>query len=294
MNAVDIKFISDLLKQMSGIVVGLDKHYLIEARLGPVARKHNLADIETLISKLRASSSATLMWDVIDAMTTNESFFFRDNKPFDTFRNEVLPDLIQRRSHTKTLRIWCAAASTGQEPYSLAMILAEESAKLAGWQCSILGTDISTAALDRAKSGTYSQFEAQRGLSIQRLIKHFDQDGTQWRVKSDLRARVQYKSFNLMESPRALGMFDVVFCRNVLIYFDQATKSRVFDNLGSVMAKDGYLFLGGAETVLGLSDAFQPQPGHHGVYRQSPAAAAPAIAAPALKTAGSATLRLAG
>lgn len=275
MNAADIQFLSSVLKQSSGIIVGADKAYLIEARLAPIARKHSCSDVANLIAKLRQTAAPAILRDVVDAMTTNESFFFRDTKPFDLFRTVVLPDLMQKRASAKTLKIWCAAASTGQEPYSLAILLAEEAAKMAGWNCSILGTDLSDTALARAKEGLYTQFEAQRGLSIQRLIKNFDQEGTQWRAKPSLKAKVQYKPFNLLDNPRSLGTFDVVFCRNVLIYFDQATKGQVLASIASVMPRDGYLFLGGAETVIGISDAFEPVPGHHGLYRRGFMTSAP-------------------
>jgi len=199
-------------------------------------------------------------------MTTNESFFFRDIKPFDIFRDATLPYFLESRLNKKALNIWCAAASSGQEPYSLAMILKEENAKMAGWRVKITGTDISTDILDKAKQGEYSQFEVQRGLPVQLLVKYFEKQGENWQINSDIKSMVDYKEFNLLDSLKPLGNFDIVFCRNVLIYFDQETKSKVLDEIYELMPDDGLLFLGGAETVLGISDKFRPVPNFRGVY----------------------------
>ena len=185
MNPADLESIANIVRANSGIVLGKDKGYLIESRLLPIARKHGLRDLGELAAALRGPRRDALTPDVVDAITTNESFFFRDGKPFDSFKNKVLPELLERRAATRQINIWCAAASTGQEPYSLAMILREEAAKLAGWQCQIIGTDISPTALDRAKAGLYTQFEVQRGLSIQRLMTHFEKKGEMWQIKSD-------------------------------------------------------------------------------------------------------------
>jgi chemotaxis protein methyltransferase CheR len=203
--------------------------------------------------------------DVVEAMTTNESFFFRDTKPFDQFKQIVLPTLMAARPN-KQIRIWSAAASSGQEPYSLAMILSEMAAQLNGWKIEILGTDLSTEILDRAKEGVYSQFEAQRGLPISLLVKYFTQVGDRWQINQKIRSMVQYREFNLLNDPRTLGKFDVVFCRNVLIYFDQPTKAKILNNIAGLMPNDGFLFLGGAETVLGITDKFQLLAGQRGVY----------------------------
>ena len=270
MNKADFDFISGLIKDMSGLVLTMDKGYLLESRLVPVAHKHGLADLDALIAALRLAPRGPMLTDTVEAMTTNESFFFRDGKPFDTFRTKFLPEILERRAATRTLRIWCAAASTGQEPYSLAMILAEEAKKLEGWNCQILATDISTEALERARAGIYTHFEVQRGLAIQRLIRFFEKQGELWQIKPEIRNMVQFRSFNLLHDPRPLGHFDVVFCRNVLIYFDQPTKTRVLNALATVMDKDGILLLGGAETVFGISDAFRPIADHYGVYSLAP------------------------
>jgi chemotaxis protein methyltransferase CheR len=203
----------------------------------------------------------------MEAMTTNESFFFRDQKPFDLFRNDLLPKVMQDRATQKSFRIWSAAASSGQEPYTLSIILKEEAAKLAGWRYEIIGTDISLDILAKAKAGLYSQFEVQRGMPIQLLVKYFDKVEDQWQVKKEIRDYVTYKYFNLLESMRSLGRFDIIFCRNVLIYFDPPTKTKVLSEIASVLQPDGVLILGGAETVLGISDRFSPVQGKRGVYQ---------------------------
>lgn len=274
MNQVDFDFISGLIKAGSGLVLTMEKVYLLESRLLPVARKHGHDTLDGLINALRLTPKGPLLTEVIEAMTTNESFFFRDGKPFETFRKVFLPELIKRRAEARSLRIWCAAASTGQEPYSLAMLLQEEAKQLAGWKCSILGTDLSEEVLERAKSGIYTHFEVQRGLGIQQLLKFFDKQGELWQIKPDIRKMVQYKKFNLLDDPRSLGQFDVVFCRNVLIYFDLPTKTKVLGGIAKIMDKDGVLMMGAAETVLGISDAFRPVPGHFGSYELATAEAA--------------------
>ncbi len=266
MNNSDFEFISGLIKSGSGLVLTADKGYLLESRLGPVAHKYGHANLDALIAALRLAPRGQMLTDVVEAMTTNESFFFRDGKPFDMFRTKFLPEILERNAATRTLRIWCAAASTGQEPYSLAMLLAEEAKKLEGWNCQIIATDISNEALDRARSGIYTHFEVQRGLAIQRLIKFFEKQGELWQIKPDIRNMVQYRQFNLLHDPRPFGRFDVVFCRNVLIYFDQPTKTQVLNSISTVLDKDGILLLGGAETVFGISDVFKPVADHFGVY----------------------------
>jgi chemotaxis protein methyltransferase CheR len=262
----DFQFMSTLLKQRSGLVLNEDKAYLLESRLMPVARAHNIKGVEELIHDIRASNNEALIVEVTEAMTTNESFFFRDIKPFDMFKDHVLPHMLEKCAAKKSLRIWCAAASNGQEPYSIAMLLKEESAKLAGWKIEIVGTDISRQVLKKAEQGLYSQFEVQRGLPITMLVKYFDKQEDQWQLKQEIRSMVQYKYYNLLDSLSPLGHFDVVFCRNVLIYFDQPTKGKVLEGVAGLMPDYGMLFLGGAETVLGVSDKFAPVPGQRGVY----------------------------
>jgi chemotaxis protein methyltransferase CheR len=250
-----------------------DKAYLLESRLLPVARKWKLATFDDLVRIIRSKMDEAVIRDVVEAMTTNESFFFRDTKPFDQFKALVLPALLKSRAASRTIRIWSAACSSGQEPYSLAMILSESAAQLNGWKIEIVGTDLSTEILNRAKEGMYSQFEVQRGLPITMLVKYFSQIGDRWQINAKIRGMVQYKEFNLLQDPMALGRFDVVFCRNVLIYFDQPTKTRVLNSVSKLMPEDGFLFLGGAETVLGITDKFQMVPGQRGVYGVASASA---------------------
>ena len=204
--------------------------------------------------------------DVVEAMTTNESFFFRDDKPFQHFRSQALSRVIAARPAGAPLRIWSAAASSGQEAYSLAMILLESRAILGDRRVEILGTDLARDQLARAREGLYTQFEVQRGLPVQMLMRYFRREDPGWRISDTLRAMVQWKEWNLLGDLRALGRFDIVFCRNVLIYFDQATKTQALEAIAGQMSADGMLYLGGAETVLGLTTRFAPLPAERGVY----------------------------
>lgn len=267
MKPEDFDLFSVLVKQRSGLVLTKDKAYLLESRLVPVARKWNLKTLEDLAQSVRTKREEPMLRDITEAMTTNESFFFRDQKPFDQFRKVLLPELLRTRETKKQIRIWSSASSSGQEAYSLAMILCEESARVQGWKIDIVGTDLSSEMVERAKSGIYSQFEVQRGLPITMLMKYFTQIGTdKWQIKEDLRRMVQFREGNLLTDFGPIGTFDVIYCRNVLIYFDQPTKTRVLDAMSQVMAPDGVLFLGGAETVLGISDKFKPLDNERGMY----------------------------
>ena len=264
----EFEFLARVLKERSGLVITPDKGYLLESRLMPVARTRGLAGLSDIVGKIRANDES-LARDVTEAMTTNESFFFRDDKPFAQFREMVLPRMMAARAGKKAMRIWSAACSSGQEAYSLAMILKEEQAKLAGWHIEIIGTDISVEMLDKAKAGLYSQFEVQRGLPIQLLIKYFKKKDESWQIDPAIRGMVQFREWNLLRDLKPLGQFDVVFCRNVLIYFDQPTKTQVLEAIARQMPNDGLLYLGGAETVLGISDRFKPLPNQRGIYCQS-------------------------
>lgn len=268
MKTDDFELLSRLVRERSGLVLTVDKAYLLESRLMPVARKAGAKSLEDLVQMIRARPhDATLTRSITEAMTTNETLFFRDTKPFDQFRTLVLPSLMKSRATKRTIRIWCAACSSGQEPYSLSILLKEEGAKLADWRFEILATDISGEMVEKAKAGVYSQFEVQRGLPIKLLIKYFKQDEDRWILVPEIRNMVQFREFNLLQDPKVLGQFDVVFCRNVLIYFDQPTKSQVLERISHVMADDGVLYLGGAETVLGITERFEPMPNERGLYR---------------------------
>ncbi|WP_376986259.1 CheR family methyltransferase [Bosea sp. R86505] len=267
MTDADFNFLRLLLHLRSGLSLSPEKRYLAESRLGILCRRRNIADIGTLIQKLRPGHDAALEHAVIEAMTTNETLFFRDHTPFDLFRDVILPERIAANAATRSLRIWCAAVSTGQEAYSLAMILDEMAPRLSGWKIQIVGTDISGEVLERARTGLYSQFEIQRGLPIQMLLKHFNQEGDRWRISERLRAMVDLRQHNLLEPNSHLGQFDIIFCRNVLIYFDVQTKARVLEALAPRLAPQGALFLGAAETVIGISTTILPDRQHRGVYR---------------------------
>lgn len=266
MNTNDFQLVSRVVKERSGLMLSEDKAYLLESRLNPVARRYGFKGIDELVQAIRLGKDEALLKDATEAMTTNESFFFRDTRPFDQFRDIVLPHILTERATKKSFRIWSAACSNGQEPYSLAMVIKEKGAALAGWNIDIIATDLSDEVLTKAREGSYTQFEVQRGLPINLLVKYFKQEGDLWRIDEGLRRMVTFKPFNLLNSPACLGGFDVVFCRNVLIYFDRDTKSSVLSKIAKLMPSDGFLYLGGAETVLGISDRFELMPSQRGIY----------------------------
>ncbi len=265
MTPFDYEYLRKLLKERSGLDLSADKQYLVESRLLPLARKAGLPGLPELVQKLKGGAES-LTAEVVEAMTTNETFFYRDKVPFDHLKATVLPELLQARAGRRSLRIWCAASSTGQEPYSVAMCLKEFGPALAGWRVEIVATDLSQAVLEKSRAGLFSQFEVQRGLPIQLLVKHFTQVGELWQLNSDIRAMVQFRQLNLLQDFSHLGVFDVIFCRNVLIYFDQETKTNVFGRLARLIEPEGYLMLGAAETVVGLTDAFKPYQDRRGLY----------------------------
>ena len=266
MTPLDYDYLRRLLHDRSGLVLAADKQYLVESRLLPVARRAGLAGLAELVQRLRSTQAEKLAVDVVEAMTTNESFFFRDKIPFEHFRDTIMPKLLAARAAARRIRIWCAAASTGQEPYSLAMSLKEMASLVAGWRIEILATDLSNEVLEKARAGIYSQFEVQRGLPITLLVKYFAQIGDTWQIAPDIRSMVQFRQLNLIDDFAHLGVFDVVFCRNVLIYFNQETKTRVLDRVARVIDRDGYLALGAAETVVGLTESFKPIHDRRGLY----------------------------
>jgi chemotaxis protein methyltransferase CheR len=262
----DYDYLRKLLREHSGLDLSTDKQYLIESRLLPLSRNAGLSGISELVQKIKGGSPS-ITAQVVEAMTTNETLFFRDKVPFDHFRDVIMPGILQARASRRSVRIWCAAGSTGQEPYSLAMSLKEMGAALAGWRVEILATDLSQEVLEKSRVGIYSQFEVQRGLPIQMLLKYFKQAGEFWQINPDIRAMVQHGKLNLLHDFSQLGIFDVIFCRNVLIYFDQDTKTGIFDRLARVIKPDGFLVLGSAETVMGLTDVFTAFPERSGLYR---------------------------
>jgi chemotaxis protein methyltransferase CheR len=266
MTPLDYDYLRKCLKKRSGLVLSADKQYLVESRLLPVARKLGLGGLADLVATLKRNNADVLMTAVVEAMTTNETYFFRDKTPFEHFRSTILPALMAARPNSRHIRIWCAAASTGQEPYSLAMSLKEMGRDIGDWRIDILATDISNEVLEKARQGIYSQFEAQRGLPIQLLIKYFTQVGEMWQIAPAIRSMVKYHQFNLLSDFSHLGMFDLVFCRNLLIYLDQEAKADLLDRFARVIYGDGYLILGAAETVVGLTDRFKIVPDKRGLY----------------------------
>ncbi|MBI4030357.1 MAG: protein-glutamate O-methyltransferase CheR [Proteobacteria bacterium] len=266
MNIGDFDLYKNMLKTKSGLTLTPDKAYLLDSRLTPIAKKWGFPSLDAMSVSLRGKPDSNMVRDIVEAMTTNETSFFRDGKPFDLFKSVVLPHMLKERSKTKSLKIWCAACSSGQEPYSLSMVLKENAPMMQGWNIQITATDISNAILENAKRAEYSQFEVQRGLPIQMLMRFFDQVNESWRLKEEIRKMVRFEHCNLLEDISKLGRFDVVFCRNVLIYFDEATKKTVLGKIAKQMEKDSFLFLGGAETVLGIAEEFKPMEGQRGLY----------------------------
>ncbi|MFN8928493.1 MAG: CheR family methyltransferase [Rhodospirillales bacterium] len=278
MKAEDFELFSTLLRQRSGLVLTPDKAYLLESRLMPIARKQGMKGLDDLAGAIRARREESLLRSITEAMTTNESSFYRDQKPFDQFKATVLPNLLRSRASKRQIRIWSAACSSGQEAYSLAMLLEEEKSRVAGWRIEIVGTDLSAEMVERARAGVYTQFEVQRGLPITHLVRYFKQNGDKWQISQEIRAMAQFREFNLLTDLSPLGQFDVVFCRNVLIYFDQPTKGKVLEAIARQMPADGVLYLGVAETVLGITDKFKPVEGQRGLYQLTRAANPAAVA----------------
>ena len=269
----DFTVFAKLLKDKSGLSLTPAKTYLLESRLAPIAVKYNCGDLAGLAGLLRGSANAALVYDVMEAMTTNETLFFRDDKPFRYFRSVLLPALLKAREGSRRLRIWSAACSTGQEPYSIAMTLTELLQNQPGWTIEILATDISEAVLNQARAGLYTQFEIQRGLPAQMMVNHFTQQDTHWQIKEKFRGMVRFETFNLMHGMERFGNFDMIFCRNVLIYFDEATKKNVLENLSRRLVPDGHLLLGGAESAICAVQHLAMVEGCAGLYtpQKSPA-----------------------
>jgi len=280
MNEQDYKFFEDLLRRESGLVITPEKMYLLESRLLPIAQKYTISGgLDGLAQKMRQSPDPDLKRAVVEAMTTNETSFFRDITPFQRLKEDLLPAYIKSRASQKMLRIWSAACSSGQEPYSIAMLL-KEHPQLSGWRLDIVATDLSMDILTQAKTGSYSQFEIQRGLPVQMLVKYFNKQGDNWMVKPELKDPITFRTANLLSDLGHLGQFDIVFCRNVLIYFDVPTKTKVLGSIKGVTKQDGTLFLGGAETVMGISEAFKPLADTRGVYVRADSTFVPEKKAP--------------
>ena len=260
-------FVCDLVRRESAIVLESGKEYLVESRLMPLARANGDVDIDAYVARARRQPAGPHFRDIVEALTTNETSWFRDGEPFTAFRTTVLPELIQGRQASHRLRLWSAACSSGQEAYTVAMLL-DDAPELAGWHCEILGTDLSTEMVERSRSGVYSQLEINRGLPAAALVKHFQRDGAAWRVNDRLAAMTTFRQLNLVRPWPLMGQFDVVFLRNVLIYFDLPTKRQVLASVRRVLAPGGYLYLGASETTMGVDDAWERMPiGRSSVYR---------------------------
>jgi chemotaxis protein methyltransferase CheR len=279
MMAHEFGLVCRVLKEHSGLNLGADKRDMIEGKLRPLLREFDLPTLSHLVLAMMKPEAHHLRSRVAQAVTVQESYFFRDKVPFHYFADTMLPRLMARRQGERRIRVWCAAAATGQEPYSLAMELAECNGRFAGWTVEIVATDFVDEALAKARKGQYSQFEVQRGLPVSFLVKYFDKVGNAWVINPQIRRKIDFRTHNLLEDNQALGLFDVIFCRNVLIYFDDATKRAVLGRLAARLAPDGYLVLGAAETTTGLDDDFMPIPEqHHGIFCFTPRAAATAEA----------------
>jgi chemotaxis protein methyltransferase CheR len=267
-NAQDFDFVAGLVRTRAGIVLTPDKTYLLESRLGPLARREGLTSIDDLIQVVRARREERLIVQLVDVMTTNETFFFRDKTPFDTLKEAILPTLAPARRGTR-IRIWCGACSTGQEPYSIAMMLDQQPQLTGGVPVEIVASDISDRCLERARQGLFTQFEVQRGLPVQMLMQYFTQQDDQWRISERLRGQIGFRKQNLLEPTAGLGRFDVVFLRNVLIYFDNRTKGEILDKIAAQMNPGGHLILGAAETVIGVTTAWEASADRRGLYKVS-------------------------
>jgi chemotaxis protein methyltransferase CheR len=266
MNSQDFDFVAQLVRQRAGIVLTPEKMYLLESRLAPLARREGLPSIDDLVAVVRSRREERLMGQVVDVMTTNETFFFRDKTPFEHLKESVLPGLAPHRRGGR-IRVWSAACSTGQEPYSIAMLLDQNPQLTGGVPVEIVATDISDRCLERAKQGLFSQFEVQRGLPVQMLMQYFTQQEDQWRISERLRSMVTFRKLNLLDATEGLGKFDVVFCRNVLIYFDADTKAKILGKVAAQLNAGGCLMLGAAETVIGVSSHFEACSERRGLYR---------------------------
>jgi chemotaxis protein methyltransferase CheR len=266
--AENLRYLCGIIYNESGIVLDDSKAYLLEARLLPVAREEGESTLDGLCSLVRAAGGHRLRDKVVEALTTNETLFFRDIKPFEALEKVLIPELLKRRESVRKLRFWCAACSTGQEPYSLAMLWSEMA--VPGWQIDILGTDLAEAVLERARAGRFQQIEVNRGLPAKYLVKYFHRDGLTWEIRPEIRGMVQWRKFNLKDSMDGLPAFDVVLCRNVLIYFDLQTKRRILANIRKVLRPEGYLGLGSSETTLNVDDAYIRRQVGPAIFYQAP------------------------
>lgn len=270
MTPQDRELVSQLCAARAGVRVDPEKSYLIESRLAPVARREGFGAAADLVAALRERREDRLAWAIVEAMAHAETAFFRDREPFALFRDEVLPTVAGLRGG-EPVRIWSAACASGQEAYSLAMIVEDERARLPGLKVELFGSDVGERQLEKAQSGLYTQFEVQRGLPIRQLVRHFEQSDENWRVSPRLRQMIRWRRVNLVADLSTAGRFDVIFCRYVLSTLIEPMKGRLLINLARALSPEGYLFLGGQESAAGLSDAFEPVAGRPGLYARNPA-----------------------
>lgn len=264
----DFNYIRELVLDRSAIVIENGKEYLVESRIGPVAKNEGFDSIKQLVESLRNNSNNGLQDKVVEALTTNETSFFRDIHPFETFKNIILPDLLKTRKAVREISIWCGASSSGQEPYSIAMLIRENFPLLIDWKLNFIASDISNEMLDRCRSGEFSQLEVNRGLSAPLLIKYFQKNGVKWSIKKELRAMIDFQQINLVKPLPYFPKMDIIFMRNVLIYFDVEMKKRILKQIRSILQPDGVLFLGAAESTLNLDESFDRMDVQHsGCYR---------------------------
>lgn len=255
----DFQYVADLAKRTAALVIEPGKEYLVETRLAPLAKQKGCNSLSDLITLMRNDCGYTALHaSAVDALTTNETFFFRDFHPFEALRKSVIPTVIEKRAAVRKLSIWSAASSTGQEPYSIAMLLREHFPELAGWQVSILATDFSPTVLQQAKAGSYNQFEVNRGLPAPMLLKNFTKQGERWVVKEEIRKMIEFREMNLVQPWPIMPAFDVIFIRNVMIYFDVPTKQSILRRMRACLLPHGTLFLGTAETTMNIDAEWQP------------------------------------
>lgn len=257
LNSADFEYVCKLVRERSAIVLDVGKEYLVESRLLPLVRSHGCASLQDFIMKLRPPSASGLQQKVLEAMTTNETSFFRDWHPFEVLKKAILPELMAKREKERKLTFWCGASSSGQEPYTVAILLREHFPILANWSFRFLATDLSAAMVERARTGRYSQLEVNRGMPAPLLVKYFQRQGVEWQVKDEVRRMVEFRPMNLVEAWTSMPEMDVIFMRNVLIYFDVSAKKAILGKIRRILRSDGYLFLGAAETTLNLDDGFE-------------------------------------
>ncbi|MBV1700493.1 MAG: protein-glutamate O-methyltransferase CheR [Hyphomicrobiales bacterium] len=272
--SLNARTLKRFLVNRAGLEFDQDKLWLAESRLAPLAERHGLPNIDALIGQIASGLDPALDCETLEAMLTHETLFFRDRVPFEQFRLHMLPKLLAERADKRHIRIWSAACSTGQEPYSLAMLLDEEGKKLNGWRVEIIATDLSRGAIETARTGRYSQFEVQRGVPITYLLRHFERDGDNWQLREPVRSRVEFRQHNLIDDFSGLGKFDIIFCRNVLTYFDATTKKSALERLRLALNPGGFLVLGAFETALALAPDLHPLPFQTAIVTKVPATGA--------------------